>query len=75
MTAWSIITELELDDDAIERVRTVLVDCLEQEIGSRPRTRTIRSDSLQAALKPPAHFTETRPHAADLPMHGTKRRP
>lgn len=50
---WTVLVDLDLDDQAtLERVRNMLQDCLENETGVRPRTRTIRSDHLSLILQP-----------------------
>lgn len=50
---WTVLVDLDLDDlDTLERVRQQLVDCLESETGTRPKTRTIRSDHLSLILEP-----------------------
>ncbi len=49
---------VEVDDDwvPVEQLRELIIDGLTVVLGGRPKTKTIRSDALRVALRPPEPF-------------------
>lgn len=53
MTVWTVIVELDVTDDLLAQTRKAIMAAVQFETGSRPTTRTIRSDAFRAALGDP----------------------
>lgn len=50
MTVWTVIVELDCTDELLVQARKAIMAAVQFETGTRPATRTIRSDALNAAL-------------------------
>ncbi len=57
---WTVLVELECELERLPDAQLLVAEMLEVLVGARPTLKTIQSDHLQIALRPPDAFQQTR---------------